>query len=106
MAQDADGLQDMSNDLDLSREIRWVTKDLLCLCREFHRLSVSTLVVHGSLDSNSFVAIVFNLINAGVEHVRSAINSREACESLRELPKAVQRIDIRRLSIARDRVTI
>jgi hypothetical protein len=105
VVQNADSFQDVSSYLNLPREIRGVSKNLLRFCCELHRF-LSTSILHGGLDSNSLGAFVNDFINVGVEHIRSAIDSRQTCEALWQFSKTVKWVNIWRLSISRHRVSI
>lgn len=106
MVEDTDGLEDMSNNLDLSREVRWVTKDLLGLGAESHTLTLLTSLLHGGLDADSLGTIVGNFIQAGVQHIGSTIDGRETSEALWELAETVKWVDVWRFSVAGDGVTV
>lgn len=98
--QDADGLEQVASHPDLAREVRRVGQDLLSLGRELHGLAVVVTVLHGGLDSRDLAALVVeNLVDAGVEHVGTSIDSRQTGETLGKFTKTVQRVDIRRLAV-------
>lgn len=100
MLQNADGLEQISGHPDLAREVGWVGENLLGLGGELHGLAIIITILHRGLDSRNLVTVIQNLIDAGVEHVGAAVDSGETGESLWKLTKAVEWIDIRRLSIA------
>lgn len=102
MLQDADGTQDVPNGLALVGEVRRVTEDGLGLCLEFHLVGAR----HGGLDADSPVFLVEDLVDLGVEHVGAAVDGREAGEALGQLAEAVERIDVRGLAVAGDRVAV
>lgn len=105
MVQDTDSLENMSGNLDLAREVRWVSENLLRLGFELHGL-LSAAVLHSSLDTNSLVAIIDDLVNVGVEHVCSSIDSGQTGKSLRKLAETVEWVDVGGLSVAGDGVSV
>lgn len=102
MRQDADGADDVADNLGLADEVRGVTKDHLGLGLELHLLNAS----HGSLDTNGLGALVQDLVDVGVEHVGAAIDSRQAGEALGELAETVERVDVGGLAVSGDRVAV
>ena len=100
MLQNADRLEQISGHLDLAREVGRVCENLLGLSGEFHGLAVVIAILHCCLDSRNLVAIIENLIDAGVEHVGTAVDGRKTGEALRKLTETVERINVRRLAIA------
>jgi len=101
--ENADGTQNVASNLDLVGEVARVTKNHLGAGLELHlRLDTS----HGSLDTNSLASLVDELIDVGVEHIGTAVDGTEAGETLGELSQSVERVDIRRLSVARNTVAI
>lgn len=102
MLENANSAQNVANNLGLAGEVRGVTKNGLGTSLKGHLLDTS----HGSLDTNGAVALVDQLINVGVEHVGTAINGRETSKALRQLAKAIERVDVRRLAVASDRVAV
>jgi len=101
MVQDTDSLQDMTCNLNLAREVRRISEDLLRLGLEFHGL-LSTAVLHRSLDANSLVTIIDNFVDVGVEHVCSSIDGGQTSESLRQLAETVEWVDVRGFAVAGD----
>jgi predicted aldo/keto reductase-like oxidoreductase len=77
-------------------------RDLLGLGLKLHLLDAG----HGGLDANSLVTLVQNLINVGVEHVSTTVDGGQTSETLGKLAKTVQRVDVRRLSVSGNRVTV
>lgn len=107
VVQDTDRLQDVASNLDLSWEVRWVTKNLLRLRSESEALSLLATLLHGGLDVSCLSgSIVGDLIKVGVQHVSSTVNSGETSEALWELSETVQWVDVWRLSVAGDRVPV
>lgn len=100
--QNADGTENVSNDLGLVGEVGGVTKDDLGLGLKLHLLDTG----HSGLDANSLVTIVLNLVDVGVEHVSAAVDGGQTGETLRKLAKTVERVDVRRLSVSSNRVTV
>lgn len=100
--QDADGADDVADNLGLADEVRGVTKDHLGLGLELHLLNAS----HGSLDTDGLGALVQDLVDVGVEHVGAAIDSRQAGEALGELAETVERVDVGGLAVPGDRVAV
>lgn len=101
MIQDADGLEQVAGDGDLFGKVAWVGNDLLTLCRKGHALAaVVGPVLHRRLDAGDALAVVEELVHVGIEHVRAAVDGREAREALRQLAQAVERVDVGRLAIA------
>lgn len=101
MLQDADRFKEVAGHPDLAREVRRVGDDLLSLCLELHRLVVVVVaVLHSCLNPRNLAAIVMeHLVDAGVEHVCTAVDCGEARKALRKLTKAVKRVDVRRLPV-------
>lgn len=102
MLQDTDGTENVTDNLGLAREVRGVTKDHLGAGLKLHLLDAS----HGGLDANSLAALGDELIDVGVEHVGTAVDGGETGKALGELAKTVQRVDVRRLSVTGNRVTV
>lgn len=100
--QDTNSSKDVANNLSLVGEVGGVTEDHLGLGLELHLLNTS----HGRLDANSLVAVVLDLVDVGVEHVSSAVDGRQTGETLGKLAKTVERVDVRRLSVSSNRVTV
>lgn len=106
VVQDANRLEDVANNLDLAREIRWVSKNLLGLGAEGHSITLISTLLHGCLNTNSLVSVICNLIKVGVEHVSATVDSGQTSKSLGKLTKTVKRVDVWGLSIASNRVTV
>ena len=102
MVKNANGPEDVADNLDLAREVRGVTKDHLGLSLEAHAIGTR----HGSLDANSLITLVEDLVDVGVKHVGTSVDGREAGEALRKLSETVERVDVGGLSVAGDRVTV
>ncbi|KAI6751602.1 hypothetical protein HG531_006298 [Fusarium graminearum] len=100
--EDADGSENVSNNLGLVGEVRGVTEDHLGLGLELHLLDTG----HGSLDANSLVAIVLDLVDVGVKHVSATVDGRQAGKTLGKLAEAVERVNVRRLSVSSNRVSV
>lgn len=100
--QNANSSEDVADNLGLVGEVGGVTEDHLGLGLELHLLNTS----HGRLDANSLVTIVLDLVDVGVEHISTTVDGRQAGETLRKLAKTVERVDVRRLSVSGNRVTI
>lgn len=96
----------MANNLNLAREVGWVSKNLLGLGAEGHSVALITTLLHGSLNTNSLVSVICDLIKVGVEHVSATIDSRQTSKSLRKLAKTVKGVNVWRLSITGNRVTV
>lgn len=102
MLENADGTQDVANNLGLAREVRGVTEDGLGASLKLHLLNAG----HGGLDADGLVALVNQLVDVGVEHVGAAVDGRQAGKALGELAETVERVDVRRLAVASDRVAV
>lgn len=64
-------------------------------------------VLHGGLNtSNLVVTIVQNLIDVGVQHVGTAVDSGQTSKALWELTQTVQGVDVGGLAVASHRVDI
>lgn len=105
MVQDTDGLQDMASNLDFAREVRRISEDLLRLGLELHGC-LSAPILHGSLDANSFVTIINDLVDVGVQHVGSSVDGRETGKALGQLAETVERVDIGGFAVSRDGVSV
>ena len=94
VVENANGLEQVSSDARLSREVRGVCEDLLGLCLELHAGASIVLLLHCCLDTNNFVAVVEELVNVGVEHICTTVDGGKTSETLRKLSQTVQRIDV------------
>mmetsp|Transcript_27646 Transcript_27646/g.71100 ORF Transcript_27646/g.71100 Transcript_27646/m.71100 type:complete len:253 (+) Transcript_27646:1753-2511(+) len=87
VVQDAHGAHDLASPLALAREVALVSNNELalgCLSVAFH--------------SNSFARITIDNLRVWLgKHVRSTVNRTEAGKGLGQFPKAIQRVDVRRL---------
>lgn len=104
--QDADRLQQVSGNLGLAREIRWVGQNLLGLGGEAHGFAAVIPILHGGLDSRNLAVLIEDLIDVGVKHVGTSVDSRQTSEALRELTQTVERVDVGRLAVAGHRVHV
>lgn len=93
----------MSGDLGLVGEVGWVSEDHLGLGL---KLELVGAVLHGSLDTGSLIAVEEQLIHVSVEHVSAAVDGGQTGETLRQFSKTVERVDVRRLSVSGNRVTV
>jgi hypothetical protein len=105
VVQNANGLQDVSSNLNLAREVGRVSKNLLCLGCELHG-RLSTPILHCGLNPHSLGAFIDDFIDIGIQHVSSTIDSRQACKSLWQLSKTVKRVDIWGFPVSGHRVTV
>lgn len=101
--ENADRAEDVSGDLDLIREVARVAENQLGLGLKLH---LGLDATHGSLDTNSLASLVNKLIDISVEHVGAAIDGAEAGETLGQFTQTVEGIDVRRLSISSDTVSV
>ena len=101
--QDADSAEHVADNLNLVGEVGWVTQDHAGLGLELH---LGLDAGHGGLDTSGLVALVKDLVDLGVEHVRATVDSRETGEALRKLAKTVQGVDVRGLAVPGNRVTV
>ena len=100
VVQDANRAEQVSDNSGLSGEVRWVRNDLLDLGGESHSVTGLILLLHRGADTgNLTVLIIHDLVDVGVEHVGATVDGRETGESLWELTKAVEGVDVRRLAI-------
>ncbi len=107
MGEDADRLEQLAHDADFVREVRRVGDDLLGLGRKLHALALVATLLHRGPDPARLAALVVqDLLDGGVEHVRAAVDGRQPGEALRQLAQPVQRVDVRRLAVARHRVDV
>lgn len=100
VVENADGLDEVADDLGLVGEVGGVCKDLAALGLELHAVTLLAALLHSRTNAGNLAVLVFHLVNVGVEHVCSAVNGRETGETLGQLAQAVQRVDVRRLSVA------
>jgi hypothetical protein len=100
--QNANSSEDVADNLGLVGEVGRVTENHLGLGLELHLLNTS----HGRLDAHSLVALILDLVDVGVEHVSTAVDGRQTGETLGKLAKTVERVDVRRLSVSSNRVTV
>ena len=100
--QDANRPQNVADNLGLAWEVRGIGNDHASLGLELHLVHTR----HGSLNANGLVTIVLELINMRVKHVRASINGRQTGEALGQLAETVERVDVRGLSVAGDRVAV
>lgn len=101
--EDADGAQDVARNLDLVLEVARVAKDHLGTGLELH-LGLNT--AHGSLDADGLASFVNNLVNVGVKHIGTAVDGAETSEALGKFAETVERVDVRRLSVSCNTVSI
>lgn len=106
VVQDANGLEQVSGDLNLAGEICWIGQNPASLGLELHAFAFVVAVLHCRLDTNGLVAVVLDLVNGSVEHVCTAVDGAQASEALRQLSQTVQRVDVWRLAVTRHRVDI
>ena len=106
VVENADGLQQMSSNARLAGEVRGVGKNLSCLGLELHALAGIILLLHGGLDTHNLATVVEELVDIGVQHVGTTVDSGETSETLGQLSETVERVDVWRLSIPRYRVTV
>jgi len=99
VVQDTDRLEQMSCHLCLLREVTRVCNDLLRLRLKRHALVLVTALMHGCLDPRDPVSIVLDLVNVRVEHVSASVDGGETSETLRELAKTVEWVDVWGLAI-------
>jgi len=97
--ENADGLEKMTSHLNLAREVCWVSKDLAGLGLELHALALLAPLLHRSLDANSLVAFVDDLVDICVKHVSTSVDGTQASESLWQLAQSVKRVDVGRLAV-------
>lgn len=101
--QDTDGPQNVANHLSLVGEVARVRQDHGGLGLELH-LGLDTS--HGGLDARELATLVLDLVDVGVQHVSTAVDGRQTGEALGQLSESVERVDVRGLSVASDRVTV
>lgn len=89
--ENADGAEDVANNLDLVGEVAGVAEDHLGAGLELH-LGLDTR--HGGLDADGLAVLVDELVNVGVEHVGTAVDGTETSEALRKFAQTVQRVDV------------
>lgn len=82
VVKNADGLEQMSDDLHFAREVRGVRNNLLGLRLELHALIFIAALVHGGLDAGHPAPIIRDFVNVGVEHVCAAVDCGQASEAL------------------------
>lgn len=102
MLKNADGAEDVPDDLGLAREVRGVTQDHLSLRLKLHLFDTS----HGGLDTNGLVAFILDLVDVGVEHVSATVDGGQAGKALGEFTQAVQRVNVGRLAVASNGVSV
>lgn len=93
----------MPGDLNLVGEVRRVAKNHLGLGLELH---LGLDAGHGGLDTGGLAALVQDLVDLGVKHVRATVYGRQTSETLGQLAETVQRVDVRRLSVPGYRVSV
>lgn len=106
VVQNADGLEQVSGDLRLAWEVGRISDDLLGLGLKLHGLGLVITVLHGRLDAGNLAILVKHLVNVGVQHVGTAVDGRQTSEALGQLAETVERVDVRRFSVACHRVDI
>lgn len=100
VVENADGLDEVADDLGLVGEVRRVRDDLAALCLEFHAIALLATLFHGGTNARHLAVLVFDLVDVGVEHVGSTVDCRKASEALRQFTQAVQGVDVRRFAVA------
>ena len=103
MLENADGAEDVADNLDLVGEVAGVAEDHLGAGLELH-LGLDT--GHGGLDADGLAVLVDELVNVGVEHVGTAVDGGKTGEALGKLAKAVERVDVWRLAVAGDGLAV
>ena len=96
MVEYANGAYDLADLLHAAGHIRRIAYDELALGRLLARLDAAHLAVLAAHD----------LVHRLVQHVRAAVDGAQASEALRQLAKAVQRIQVRRLAVADQRLAV
>ena len=97
--QDTDRLQQVSRNPDLPGEVGGIGNDLLGLGLELHLGRLVITVPHSGLDARDLAVIVEHLVDVGVQHVGTTVDSRQTSEALGKLTQAIQGVDVRRLSV-------
>lgn len=99
--KDTDSPNDISSYLDFVGEVRRIGNNFGGLGCKFHALASFVTFLHGCFNTRHFsVLVVQDFVNAGVEHIGTAVDSRQTCKTLWQFSKTVERIDIRRFSVA------
>lgn len=106
VVENAYGSDDMACDANFAREVRRVGKDLLGLGLELHSISRNTTLLQSSLDAGNLSILIQELIDGCVQHVSTAVDSRQSSEALGELSKTIERVDVGGLSVASHRVNV
>lgn len=99
----ADSAQHVAGNLDLVGEVRWVSEDHLGLGLELH---LGLNAGHGGLDAGSDAILVQHLVDAGVQHVGTAVNGGQTGEALGQLAESVEGVDVWGLSVPGNRVAV
>lgn len=99
----ADSTQHVARDLDLVGEVGWVAEDHLGLGLELH-LGLNT--GHGGLDARGDAVLVQHLIDAGVQHVGTAVDGGQTGEALGQLAESVERVDVWGFAVPSNRVAV
>lgn len=100
VVQNADCLQQMTNNLGLLGEVRRVGNDLLGLGGEGESLTRLASFFHSSLDTRHLTILIQDLIDVCVQHVSSTVDGGQTSKALRELTQSVKRVNVGRLSVA------
>lgn len=74
VVENANGLEQVSSNTRLAREVRGVSKNLGCLGLELHALASVVLLLHGGLDAYDLVTVVEELVDVGVQHVGTTVD--------------------------------
>ena len=102
MRQDANCTEDVADNLGLVGEVGGVCHNHFCPGLKLHMFHAR----HRRLDPNGLVALVQDLIHIGVKHVGAAVDGGEASKTLRQFAETIERVDVRRLSVTGNRVSV
>lgn len=95
VVEDADGLDEVTDDLGLVGEVGRVRQDLAALCLERHPVALLATLFHGRADAGHFAVLVLDFVDVCVEHVCPAVDGRKAGKALRQFTQSVQGVDVR-----------
>jgi len=94
VVQNADGLQKVTRNPRLSREVTRVCDDLGALRLELHAFTLFSTLLHCCFDTHGLPTLPEYLIDIGVQHVSATVDGRESRKALWKLAEAVERVDV------------